>query len=329
MHIARRGAAFARWTLAVVVVGVVAAACGTGNQTPGTAASSTEATVTQGPGTPLFGGLEVVEGSYLLGTTFPGGESEFFASEVTRALLGVDRDLADVLADYAAAMDQLGYRVDSQSCGSTGEPRVTACVVTGSAADGASLRVDAVTPGGESGGFATLLRIQFTDAPDGATASAFGSTTADDGSDTAAETAPGTSDPFEGDAGGHTAIDDIEIPIAGQVIAPDWMSQGLDVRVESGTTLLAPAAPFGAGCPGWATVARIDGDASEAQQGYLRQVQFSAGSEDDTDTAERRIDGRLVITSTWSGAEGTTLGLSSVADTEGAWYLLFEVEGAC
>jgi hypothetical protein len=285
-------------------------------------------TAPTGPGTAIFGGVDVQPGSELLGTTFPGGTSESSSDPVTQAFVAVDGALPTVFGAYVDALTRAGYAVSAPLCSDPHDPQSkynVGCGVVATKGDGARIDLEVITPGAGNEVFSTMMRLQRT-APK-STATSEPASTASTVPQPATTQAFG---PVFADAGAST-VDDAPVPGIGEPVALQPMDPGTGLKVEKGSTLLAPAVPYHvAGCMGWTAVARVTGaDPATVRDAYLHTAAGPGDAAEPIHTATETIDDRKVLTGDWSSPGGPILKVTAVADPADTWFLLLEVGNDC
>lgn len=305
----------------VAALAVLAASCGSGGTTNSKSPDP-------GPATTIFDGLEVQPGSRLIGAPMPACAG-MDGMITTNALIGVDGDAADVYAAYVAALQRSGYELLPSACSNQPGPGpgTTSCETAEMSwldGSGDSVWMSMVAPAADTRGFDTTLIISQTRrdptvATTTTTLDEYWSRVAALPTTTAAPTTTLPVVDVVTDAGLRT-VTDVTVPGVGDPIAPAWMDPDVGLRVEEGSTLLAPAAPLNGGSLGWTTVARITGDRTAVQQAYLDQNPMG-----EVTTSTRTVDGTSAWFGGWDTAGGPKLYLVSVDAGDGTALLWINV----
>ncbi len=279
-----------------------------------------------GPGTSIAAGLEVQEGSRLVGTVFPASPSGRPDMIESSALVVFDGDFPDTWGAYVGAVDELGFEVDHSHCGQDmGGNYGPTCGLFGDRPDGARLTLEAIAP---RPGHAEYPTAMFVTAAVPDPASEVTTTTMDEFWQRLADRpAPPTSDPVASarDAG-MRSVDDVSVPGVGDPFAPGWMDPDVGLRVDEGTRVLVAPAPLNGGSMGWVTVVRVSGDVDAAFDAYLHRAPDGAPGPDETPRRTRITrDGVTAHIGSWSVAGGPKLHLTALAAGDDTSLMLVNV----
>jgi hypothetical protein len=304
----------------VAVAALLAAGCGSdddgsdGDATPATVSDRSERVevdeaevepftvadgTAAGPGTPLGAGLEVPDGSVLLGTSFPDLEGGGF-----RALLLVPGDPVAVFNDMRDQAATMGLEGDA-GCLSAGD-RLGCSTRLADPADGETLSVTLTRRVTELGSVSGLgLRYR----PPGS----------------APDVTPGSQG-----GGPTTPIPPLALP-APPLPPVDPADVGLLVRppaspavsVEPGSELVGAAGPCACDGEGWSFVVEVTGVIHDVVAAYGRQV-ADLGSV--PDIAERRV-GEVTVLALRVGGGAQRAEVIGIDDDEGDDYVIVSIAG--